>query len=226
MADEVTASAAIPDEFTTLYEALKEKLLADAPQIDYTPQTRAEMRAQLQAALQPNLDASIRQRQQTTERTRAAADADAAARGIGASTWGSDVKSRAADAEASDIAAMKGDYNATLASNLMSRLSDQESNVLAADQYNKTSRANALSNALQMALQQYGNWATAVDTGTSENDGSVSKSTDALMTSLAEKLKNLGKMAGYQSDDDNYTGDYAGVKKKPLVTAGLGAAIG
>lgn len=222
MADELTTGAAIPDEFTTLYEALKAKLLADAPTMDYTPQSRAELRAQLQASLQPNLDSSIRQRQLTTERTSAAADADAAARGIGASTWGSDVKARAADAEAADIASMKGDYNATLASNLTSRLSDQESNALAADQYNKTSRGNALANALQLALQQYANWSTtAVDTGSSDGSGStVSK--DFSGTTLADKLKKLTAMSGYQSDDDSYTGDYAG--KKPLFWGVTGTA--
>lgn len=162
---EQAATASIPVDLTSLYEQLKAMLLPDAAQVDYTPRSRAELRAGLEASLLPTYQAAVKERQNNTQKTNASIDADAAARGIGASSWGTDVKNRNYGSEAQDIASMRGTYNSTIASNLGSLLSDQENRKLSADQYNKSSRATAMSNALSMALGNYGKWSTQSDGG-------------------------------------------------------------
>lgn len=163
--EQAASSISIPADLTALYEQLKAMLLPDAAKIDYTPRSRGELRAQLEATLMPNYQAAVKERQNNTQRTNASIDADAAARGIGASTWGSDVKSRNYGSEAKDIASMRGEYNSTLANNLNSLMSEQETRKLSADQYNKSSEASALSSALSMALGNYDKWAPQSDGG-------------------------------------------------------------
>ena len=159
------ATASIPVDLTSLYEQLKTMLLPDAEQVNYTPRSRADLRASLEASLLPTYQAAVKERQTNTQKTNASIDADAAARGIGASTWGQDVKNRNYGSEAQDIASMRGQYNSTLASNLQSLMSDQENRKLSADQYNNSAKASAMSNALSMALGNYGNWAAQSDNG-------------------------------------------------------------
>ena len=172
--EQAASSISIPADLTALYEQLKAMLLPDAAKIDYTPRSRAELRSQLEATLMPNYQAAVKERQNNTQRTNASIDADAAARGIGASTWGSDVKSRNYGSEAKDIASMRGEYNSTLANNLNSLMSEQESRKLSADQYNKSSEASALSSALSMALGNYDKWAPQTDGGSSGRTPDVS----------------------------------------------------
>ena len=162
MAQETT-TASIPADVTALYEQLKAMLLPEAAKIDYQPRSRAEIRAGLEGALQPSYQAAVDERKQSTQRTNASIDADAAARGIGASSWGTDVKARNYGSEAKDIAAMRSNYGATIANNLNTIMSDQENRKLSADQYNETSRSGALSNALGLALSNYGKWGANAD---------------------------------------------------------------
>ena len=124
--EQAAATASIPVDLTSLYEQLKAMLLPDAAQVDYTPRSRAELRAGLEASLLPTYQAAVKERQLNTQKTNASIDADAAARGIGASSYGLDLKNRNYNTEAKDIASMRGTYNSTIASNLGSLLSDQE----------------------------------------------------------------------------------------------------
>ncbi len=186
--EQAASSISIPADLTALYEQLKAMLLPDAAKIDYTPRSRGELRAQLEATLMPNYQAAVKERQNNTQRTNASIDADAAARGIGASTWGSDVKNRNYGSEAKDIASMRGEYNSTLANNLNSLMSEQESRKLSADQYNKSSEASALSNALSMALGNYDKWAapTAGD-GSTTSDSTKEKTFKDYLSELTSK---------------------------------------
>ena len=210
------ATASIPADVTALYEQLKTMLLPDAAKIDYQPRSRAELRAGLEASLMPSYQAAVRERQQNTQKTNANIDADAAARGIGASTWGSDVKSRNYGAEANDIAEMRGNYGATLAGNLNSLMSDQENRKMSADQYNNSSKSSALSTALSLALNNYGKWGASNDSG--GGDPGTPQITDQYptMEALQLALKSAANQAG-NAGVETYAGQAKNVAAQTLV---------
>ena len=87
-----------------------------APQeIVYNAKSEDEIRSSVSAWLRPSYEQAITMRKEQTLTNKANLDADAIARGMGASTYVTDVKNRQQNAEASDIATMESDYGATLA---------------------------------------------------------------------------------------------------------------
>ena len=87
-----------------------------------TPEQSVEsILEQVRGYLQPQYDASVRQRQEQTKQNQAAIDVDAASRGMTPSTWVTDSKSRQLSAEASDIAGIGSNYTSTLAEQVASR---------------------------------------------------------------------------------------------------------
>lgn len=101
---------------------LYQKILSSIPTetINYTPVTVQEqslddISSKVNAYLKPYYDAAIKARQDQATANRAAIDADAASRGMGASTFVTDTKSRQMNSAAADIAGIRGQQNATLA---------------------------------------------------------------------------------------------------------------
>lgn len=72
------------------------------------------LRDQIAAWLRPSYDSAIAARRDQTAAYRAELDADAIARGMGSSTYVTDVKSRQLADEAEDIATLEGEYGAQL----------------------------------------------------------------------------------------------------------------
>jgi len=188
--------ATIPVNLSSLYEQLKGMLLPEAEQIDYQPRSRAELRAGLEESLMPSYQAAVRERQQNTQRTNATIDADAAARGIGASTWGTNVKDRNYGDEAKDIADMRGTYNSTLANNLNSLMGEQETRKLSVDQYNKSSKAGARSNALALALSNYDKWGSSGSDSSGPGDPSDPGNGNPTLNDLYLSLTSAANQAG------------------------------
>ena len=147
---------ALPEAYEGYYNDLASKLMEQVGTVDYTPMSTGTLKSALQKIIRPTYDKNIQQRQQATKSNRAAVDADAAARGIGASTWVSDMKNRLATNEARDIANINDDYSSQLYSALMNRLADQEQLSMAAQQANMSARQGALGNALSGAQYLYG----------------------------------------------------------------------
>lgn len=139
--------------------------------INVEQQTEEDLARQVSAYLRPYTENAINSRRAQTGRERAAADVDAASRGMTSSTWLSDAKNRMSAAEASDIAAMENEYLGNLGQqvfntyqnylnrayqadvqNVANDLAAQQANVgnqLAVNQFN----ANALMNADQYNAQ-------------------------------------------------------------------------
>lgn len=91
-----------------LYSAYRpEKLTYEALDAD-------ALREQIAAWLRPSYDSAIAARRDQTAAYRAELDADAIARGMGSSTYVTDVKSRQLADEAEDIATLEGEYGAQL----------------------------------------------------------------------------------------------------------------
>ena len=83
--------------------------------IEYETQTVEGIRDQVAGYMRNYYDKAIKQRQTQTSQYNAAADVDAASRGMLPSTYLSDLKGRQYMAEAADIANLESDYNANLA---------------------------------------------------------------------------------------------------------------
>lgn len=136
------------NKLTEYTNQLYEKLSATMPTVQYNPTSTAQLRDNLEAAYRAGYDQSVDARREATRRNNAAIDADAAARGMGASTWVTDAKMRQADSEAADLASLAAQRDSAIAQQLASALSSQEANRLAVEQFNASQKANALSQAL------------------------------------------------------------------------------
>ena len=145
--------------------------LANAQTIDYNPASPSALKSALAKVMRPDYDKAIANRQKTAAKNRAAIDTDAAARGMGSSTWVTDVKNRQNDAAATDIAGLEGDYLSALYRNLLGKMSEQEANKLSVDQFNANARQNALAQALATTNQWWQNWKPQTSGGQSSPSG-------------------------------------------------------
>lgn len=161
----------IPEAYSQLLDQLQSNLVSKTETIDYNPLSPSALKSAIAKALRPGYDKAIQNRQATAATNRAAIDADAAARGVGASTWVTDVKNRQNDAAAKDIAGLESDYSGQLYQNLLSRLSDQESKKLTVDQFNAQAKQNALAQALSLTDKYWEKWGTPVGGGSGKSGG-------------------------------------------------------
>lgn len=144
---------------TTDLDALQDQIYSklSAPSISYEMPSQKELAAQISEYLRPGYDSAISQRKQQTLQNRAAIDADAASRGMGRSSYVTDVKDQAMDAEAADIASLESAYNAALLQSVMDQYNQHLSNKMAADQYNASAEAAARQAALGYSTSMYQN---------------------------------------------------------------------
>ena len=156
------ATARVPEAYSQLLDELQGNLLSKTETISYNPLSPSTLKSAIAKALRPSYDKAIETRNRTAATNRAMIDADAAARGIGASTWVTDVKNRQNDAAATDIANLESDYSAKLYENLLSRLTDQENKQLTVDQFNAQAKQNALSQALGLTDKYWEKWGGTV----------------------------------------------------------------
>ena len=127
-----------------------------APQeVAYDTRGEAEIRASVAAWLRPGYDQAIANRQAQTRANKANLDADAIARGMGTSTYVTDVKNRQQNAESSDIASLEADYGANLAKYVLDGVDSEQNRVLEAEKFNAEQRQNAYDQAYSAALALY-----------------------------------------------------------------------
>ena len=114
---------ALPEGYGEFLTALFNEFLQAA---GLTGDAAGKIRENLTASLRPGYEKQAAARRQATLRQQAEVDADAAARGMGASSWVTDAKSKLKAAEANDIAGLWEDYAAELIRGLTDALSDME----------------------------------------------------------------------------------------------------
>lgn len=141
--------------YQNYYNTLSQQLLNDIGKVEYNPLSAGTIKSGLQKIIRPTYEKSIQNRQESTKANQAAIDADAAARGIGSSSWVTDAKQRQLNAEARDVANLNADYGSALYSALMNRLAQQDQLDLAAQQANLGARQAAAGNALSAAGSLY-----------------------------------------------------------------------
>lgn len=154
MADEVNTNPYAADpQFQQYYQQI---LASMTPQtIDYQAPTADEIASQISAYLRPAVDQQIRNRQQSTLQQRAATDADAASRGILASTWVTDIKNRLHQQETADIAAAESDYRSQLLQGVFNRQAQEADRANQIAMFNAQMRQQAESDAYNRAGDMY-----------------------------------------------------------------------
>ena len=157
--DDAPAAAAAPeqksdeevlDEYvSTLYSAYRPEKLS------YTQRTKEELLAEIGAWLRPSYDAAIAARSRATKSYQAELDADAISRGMGASTYVTDMKYRQQRAEAEDLQALETDYAAALARQLSDALNTEQERALEVAAFNAENENAAYLKAYDMALTMF-----------------------------------------------------------------------
>lgn len=150
-----TNTPTLPGKFSDYTSALYQSLIKQSPKVNYTPRSEAQLRDNFEKIYSSGYNTSVNNRKEQTKQNKAAIDADAAARGMGSSTWVTDAKIRQANNQARDIASLTANKDSTVAQQLSSALANQEANKLTADQFNASQQASALSNALSVVSSMY-----------------------------------------------------------------------
>jgi hypothetical protein len=130
------ANQEVVTNFNNLYDQMYAKFRPS-----YTPQSASTLKDTLSRAMRPSYDKQIANRRKDAASIRAGIDADATSRGMGGSTYVTDVKNRNMNAEAADVQGIESDYNAALYSALLNRLNAQDELSLTAE---NQARGNAL----------------------------------------------------------------------------------
>ena len=123
--------------------------------VSYTPLDRETLSGLIEASLRPAYDQAIENRQRSTAAANANLDADAWSRGIGQSSYVTDVKSRNYQSEARDVGTLEASYGAALAEQLFNALRAQESLRVEVDMFNAQQIDAAKNRAYQAAAALY-----------------------------------------------------------------------
>ncbi|MDL2235299.1 hypothetical protein LJC07_03995 [Christensenellaceae bacterium OttesenSCG-928-L17] len=161
---------------TTLYNQIMS--LSAPATVSYSMPDYDSVLSNYQSMLRPGLDLAISNRQKQTQTNRANIDTDAASRGMGRSTWVSDVKSREMNAEASDVASLEAQVLAQALEAAQAEMLQHQANQFAADQYNaqiqNSLSQSALSNALGLATtNQSASRSSGGSGGSSKSSGTL-----------------------------------------------------
>lgn len=210
------------DTYTDYLEKMRQNMLSQVQNVEYDAQSPSTLKSMLAKALRPDYDKAISNRNKTAAKNRAAIDTDAAARGMGTSTWVTDAKNRQIDAAASDIAGIEGDYISNLYSNLMNKLNAQEQNKLTVDQYNASMRQAALDRA-QSATDNW--WRIWSEPEKSRRGGSSRKSSEYVLDVLPS-MKSVQQAIGETALSNNQKANLlVEVQKELAKQAASGAAV-
>ena len=171
----------------TFEELFSEMLTRYTPEtVTFEPMDAEEIRSMLIEWLRPAYEQAIARRKEQTARYNAELDADAWARGMGTSTYVTDVKDRAFTHEARDVSDLEGEYAASLASRLYDAMQSQQEQKLETDRFNAEQINDARARAASAALSLYQTYKSG-----GHSAGSGSKSTAA----TEKKTADTGKTA-------------------------------
>ncbi len=139
------------------FEAFYEKAKKDyAPkQISYTPLDEQTLAERIGAVLRPVYDRAIAAIFRGNRRSDAELDADAISRGMGSSTFVSDLKRRQDDAAADDVRELESDYGMKLADQLYKAMEGERDRLLEVEKFNAQQQNAAMEQAFAAAKYLY-----------------------------------------------------------------------
>ncbi len=165
--------------------------------ITFEPLGEDVLRETIANWLRPAYEQAIKSREQRTERSNAELDADAWARGMGASTYVTDVKDRAYRSEAQDISDLESDYASNLAGELYDAMRAQQEQKIEVDKFNAEQINRAREKAAAAAQALYASYRS----GGGRSGSSNSASTNGLNPLLNAVLGYTPETAGSATVD-------------------------
>lgn len=148
-----SGGAAEAQEFDEILNEMMEQFSPEL--IDYRPTDEQTLAEQIALWLRPVYAQSISERERQTERYNAELDADALARGMGSSTYVSDMKNRNFGYEAQDIVEIESEYGATLAKYLFDAMEADRERQLEVETFNANAKNEAYDRAYSAAESLY-----------------------------------------------------------------------
>lgn len=136
-----------------LFEEMLKKYLPET--VEYTPLSEEVLSETIRNWLRPAYEQAIQNRREQTGRINAELDADAWSRGMGQSTYLSDVKARQYRNESSDVDALESNYASTLAGHLYDAIKAQQEKKLEVDEFNAEAINRAREKAMEAARALY-----------------------------------------------------------------------
>ncbi len=141
------------EAFQAIYEQAKEEY---APQIvNYTPLDEKTLAERISAVLRPVYEKAIAAVFRGNRRADAELDADAISRGMGSSTFVTDVKRRQDSAAADDARELESDYGAKLADQLYKAMEGERDRQLEVEKFNAQQKSASLEQAFEAARVLY-----------------------------------------------------------------------
>ena len=183
-------------KFDGYYNTILTSLQSTAPQVEYNMPSQDQLAAQIASYLRPKYDQAIANRQQQTVQNRAATDVDAASRGMGSSTWVTDVKNKAASAESSDIANLESNYGAQLSESLLNQYNQMLTNKLNVDMQNAQTKAQYEQMAYSRAADMYNLTKKKGGSGSGSKKNTAASATDLEAQAVLQRYQNYLLGAG------------------------------
>ncbi|MBQ3488922.1 MAG: hypothetical protein IJA71_11615, partial [Clostridia bacterium] len=141
------------EAFETIYEKAKKDY---APELaSFTPLDEKTLAERIGAALRPLYERAIASVFRGNRRANAELDADALSRGMGSSTFVSDLKRRQTEAAAEDVRELESDYGAQLADQLYKAMEGERDRALEVEKFNAQQRNAAMEQAFAAAKYLY-----------------------------------------------------------------------
>ena len=177
-----SAGGSTPDvpSFESLFQEMLKYYLPET--VEFTPLDESVLSETIKNWLRPAYEQAIAARRDQTERINAELDADAWSRGMGQSTYLSDVKERQYRGESRDVSALESNYASELAGHLYDAMKEQQEKKIEVDEFNAeqinrareqaTSAAQALYRALLSGGSGSGGGSAGPGGSASEDGGS------------------------------------------------------
>lgn len=165
--------------------------------VEFTPLSEEVLTETIRNWLRPAYEQAIQSRREQTGRINAELDADAWSRGMGQSTYLTDVKDRQFRSESRDVDALESDYASTLAGHLYDAMKEQQKTKIEVDQFNaaQINRARELATSAAQAL--YRSYQSGGGSGRSGSK-QTEKSGKTILADLENKQQNTSK-TGYNT---------------------------
>ena len=139
--------------FESLFEEMLKQYLPET--VEFTPLSEDVLRETIKNWLRPAYEQAIQNRRDQTQRINAELDADAWSRGMGASTYLSDVKERQYRGEQRDVDTLEGSYASELAGHLYDAMKEQQNKKIEVDEFNAEQINHARELAVKAARELY-----------------------------------------------------------------------
>ena len=194
--------------FQTFYDQAKQE---HAPQlISYTPLDEKTLTERISTVLRPIYDKAIAAIFRGNQKTDAELDADAISRGMGSSTFVTDVKRRQDSAAADDVKDLETEYGAKLADQLYKAMEGERDRLFEVEKFNAQQQSAALEQAFSVAKVLYEAYLAAKAAQGSGGGGGRKRETTDGSRAKSSLAQAVAAARGQTTPDPNGSTFYAG----------------